>query len=261
MSEIYCASQKSKHNNPVPAAWYLLAVIAFAFVSMTGCGTMSHGHNHDGVSMYRQGHYQRAAIRFQQAIESNPGNPDGYYNVANLYHRQGIQSNDKSKLTQAETYYHLCLERNANDVDAHRSLAVLLVQQQRPEDAMSLLENWAAQNPSNPEPKIELARLSEEFGEREKATAHLTDALKSDPRNARALAALGKLREESGNMTQALANYNRSLQRNPYQAKVHARVASLQAARNRVDTPPSGSRTVSTPSPPRTVSNPTLRYK
>jgi tetratricopeptide (TPR) repeat protein len=97
-----------------------------------------------------------------------------------------------------------------------------------------------------PGPRIELARLNEELGDKAGAQRELIEAVTIDPHNPRALAALGKLREESGDTTQALTNYQRSLAYNRNQPEVAARVAALSGAMSPgpVVTPANGTRTV-----------------
>ena len=224
-----------------------MAVFAACFCA--GCGTVGQGQNDQGVRLYQQGNHQAAALSFQRAIQSDPNNADAYYNLARLYHRQANAQNNPQDFNQAETYYNMCLDHSPHDVDCYRSLAVLLVQQNRSDEALTLLERWAAANPTNPEPKIELARVNEEFGNKEKAKNYLLAAVADAPNNARALAALGKIREESGDTAQAVANYQRSLQHDPFNTRVASRLAALNAA-TRADTqitPPGGSRVVTTP--------------
>ncbi len=218
-------------------------------LAATGCGTVGQGQNDQGVRLYQQGNYQAAALSFQRAIQSNPSNADAYYNLARLHHRQANSQNNPQDLQQAETYYNMCLDHSPHDVDCYRSLAVLLVQQNRSDEALTLLERWAATNPTNPEPKIELARVNEEFGKQEEAKNYLLAAIADDPTNSRALAALGKIREKSGDTAQAMANYQRSLQHDPFNTRGASRLAALSAA-SRANTqiaPPGGSRVVTTP--------------
>ena len=94
-------------------------------------------------------------------------------------------------------------------------------------DAVRLLENWADRQPALADPKIELARLNEECGNRAAAKDQLVEALKVDPNNPRALAALGKIREDMGETSQALANYQRSLWHDPAQPGVASRIVAL----------------------------------
>jgi Tfp pilus assembly protein PilF len=185
--------------------------------------------------------------RFQQAIYNDPTNADAYYNMAATVHKTGRLNQSQTELDQAESYYNQCLDHSPNHRDCYRGLAVLLSEQGRSEEAFRLIEGWSMRSPSLPDPKIELARLNEEYGDQESAKSHLLDALAVDPNNARALAALGKIHEGLGNHAQALSDYQRSLMYNRNQPEVAARVAVLQPAfGNRMLAPPTvnGSRTV-----------------
>jgi tetratricopeptide (TPR) repeat protein len=182
------------------------------------------------VRRYQQGDYYGARQRFSQALSLSPTDANGYYNLAATHHRLGKLTNQEADLRQAENLYNQCLDRDPNHVDCHRGLAVLLADTGRPEAAIRLLEGWSARNVSSAEPKVELARLHQELGDRTKAIRALEEALVIEPHNARALAALGRLREEEGDLQQALANYQRSLSIDRFQPQVLARVAMLQAA-------------------------------
>jgi tetratricopeptide (TPR) repeat protein len=208
---------------------------------------ISDGQNQQGVRMFEQAYYQGALDRFQQAIQTDPSNPDAYYNLARTHHQLGKLHNQPSELQQAESYYHQCLDHNPNHQDCYRGLAVLLAEQGRSSDAFKLIEGWVARSPGSPEPRIELARLYEEAGNREAAKNQLIDAVAVDPANARALAALGKLREAAGETAQAVANYQRSLAANPNQPQLASRVAALTTPAPPVFTPPGGTRVVTAP--------------
>ncbi len=136
--------------------------------------------------MYQQSAYQGALQKFHQAAQSDPNNADAYYNLAATYHRLGRLHNTKPDLDQAEGYYHQCIDRNPNHQDCYRGLAVLLVEENRTQDAFQLVQNWELRNPSQPAPKIELARLYEESGNKDAAKQQLTEALSVDPNDPRA---------------------------------------------------------------------------
>ncbi|MCS7303761.1 MAG: tetratricopeptide repeat protein [Thermoguttaceae bacterium] len=195
-----------------------------------GCGSVaSRGINAEGVRLFQQSRYDEALQKFQKAIYLNPKDADGYYNLAATYHRLGVLNQRPSDLKQAEHYYHMCLDQNPDHRECYRGLAVLLVEQGRGEEAFRLLKSWADRRPDLADPKIELARLYEEFGDRETAKDYLVSALGVEPSNPRALAALGRLRELSGDTLQALADYQRSLEANRFQEGVQQRVAALRA--------------------------------
>jgi len=209
--------------------WYVPASIA-AMALATGCSDFAaRGLNAEGVRLFDQTRYQEALRQFQKAIDSDPNNADAYYNLAATYHRLGALNRRQPDLAQTENYYQFCLNRDPNHRECHRGLAVLLAEQGRSEEAFRLLQAWAERSPHLADPKIELARLCEETGDRESAKKHLADALRVDAGNARALAALGHLHEQSGNHSLALQDYQQSLYADSFQPDVAARVAALQS--------------------------------
>ncbi len=205
--------------------------------------------------MYQQGFYQGALQQFQQAMATDPNNPDGYYNLAATYHRLGKLNNRRQDLDQAESLYNQCLDRDPNHRDCYRGLAVLLLDEQRNDEAKRLLTGWATRNPTSAAPKVELARVSEELGDRTTAKNFLLEALAVNPYDPQALAALGRIHEELGDKTQALADYERSLWHDRFQPEVAARIASLRGAVNPAPVVAGGAGTrmvgVPTPATPR----------
>jgi len=200
-------------------------------IACPGCGNFSsQGLNAEGVRLFDQTRVEDAMQQFQRAIDRDPTNADGYYNLASSYHRLGSANHRASDLSQAERYYYLCLDRDPEHRECYRGLAVLLVEQGRGEEAFRLLQGWADRRPNSADPKIELARLYEECGDRQRAKQQLSDALLADATNARALAALGRIREQEGDRIQALSNYQQSLYANRFQPEVASRVAALQSS-------------------------------
>ena len=221
-----------------------IVVVGVFVAACSGCGGLSRNDNAAGVQLYQQGNYLGAVNHFQQALAKQPGNADCFYNLGATYHQQAKLFGRPADLQTAEQYYHLCLARNPNHEACQRGLAVLLVEENRRDEALAQLQQWGARQPGNPNPQIEIARLCEEHGDLREAENHLVDALAIDPHNPRALVALGQLREASGRSSQALANYNRALAVDPGQPVVAARAATLAAAQ------PAASRMATLPPPP-----------
>jgi tetratricopeptide (TPR) repeat protein len=220
-------------------------------VSLPGCGSIAaQGHDAEGVRLFQQARYQDAVREFQGAAYEDPNDADAYYNIAATYHRLGKIEHRPSDLAQAECYYNQCLDRNPNHTECYRGLAVLLAEQGRKDDAFRLVEGWVQRQPALADAKIELARLNDEFGNRQSAQDLLNEALVCDPSNPRTLTALGKLREDAGDKAQALANYQRSLAEDNRQPLVASRVSTLQGGLP--SAAPSGAPVYagSTPTPP-----------
>jgi tetratricopeptide (TPR) repeat protein len=205
----------------------LLLVAAMALGLITGCGRLSGTDSSEGVKLYQQGNYLGAVNSFQRALDSQPGNPDCFYNLGATYHQQAKLFGRAGDLETAEQYYHLCLARSPNHPACQRGLAVLLVETGRSPEALEQLQQWAAREPNNAEPRIELARICHEQGDEFDAENYLVDAVALAPDNPRALVALGQIREASGDSRQALANYSRALEIDRNQPTVVAKVATL----------------------------------
>jgi len=247
------SSAACRNHDARPLALVAIALLAGAALSgLSGCQYTAQGKNAKGAQLYQSGQYQQAAAMFQQAIQQSPENADGYYNLAATYHQVGKVNKTPNDFNQAEALYNKALDYSPNNQDAYRALAVLLVDKNQPDKAQRLLEGWYAQNPTNPGPKIELARLREEFGDKQGAKDYLQQALAIDALEPRALAALGRLQEAEGDTRQALMNYQRSLFRNGSQPELAARVASLTTAVNASQQTLSsgGTRTAVTPATP-----------
>jgi tetratricopeptide (TPR) repeat protein len=193
----------------------------------SGCKMAADGQNLQGVRLYQQGQYDAAMQRFQKAVATNPSNADAYYNMAATVHRVGVSREDQNMLNQAEALYNQCLDLDENHTDCYRGLGVLLAETGRSDRAFNLMKNWAIRTPELAAPRIELARLYEEYGDTETAKHYLTEALQIDQHNARAWNALARLREQSGDYAQALANYQRSFSLNQFQPEVAERIAAL----------------------------------
>jgi tetratricopeptide (TPR) repeat protein len=209
-----------------------LLLVGLGLSTAGGCTNfVANRNNADGVTLFQRGQYQEALAQFQAATYADPANADGYYNLGATYHRLGrLRSEKNDYLAQAEKNYRQCLDKNPNHRDCHRGLAVLLIEENRANEAFASIQTWAAQSPSLAEPRMELARLYEEFGNKEAAANTLAEAVRLNPDDPRQWAAMGKVREEMGENTQALTDYQHSLAINPNQTDVSARVASLRAS-------------------------------
>ncbi len=202
----------------------MLLVLLSCFGS-SGCTRMTQ--NGTGVSLYQQGRYAEALQTFEQAKQSDPTNPDSYYNLASTYHRLGTSAKDQKMLDNAEAIYNQALELSPNHVECHRALAVLLVETGRSDKAFTLLKRWAQRSPSVSDARVELAKLHQEFNQTKIAEQYLDEALAMDPNNAKAWAERGRLRETSGELMQAVQNYQQSIAINSLQPDLYQRIGAL----------------------------------
>ena len=229
-----------RHNRSITTPTLrLVAGAAIALMALGGgCRWGGAAQNGLGLQLYQQGRYAEALQQFELARQTDPTNPDTYYNLGSTYMHLGLTQKDTKMLEQSETLLNECLELNPNHTDCYRALAVLLVETDRSDKAFKLLQNWGTASPTLADPKVELARLQSEFGQSKAAQLTLDEALAMDPNHARAWAARGKMREDAGDLPQAIQNYQQSLALNALQPELFQRVAALnvQIAQNTIAT-------------------------
>ncbi len=173
------------------------------------------------------GDTQRAEDMFLRARSANPSDADACYNLAIIEHQRAKSCGNPDNFNRAEEYYRLALDRNPSHVDAYRGLATLYCDENRPDDAFALLENWNRQELGSVEPKIELARLYNEYNRVDQAEASLRQALAMDPQNVRAMNSMAYVYEQKNMYAEASAMYCKSLQVLPTQTAINQRRAML----------------------------------
>ena len=198
---------------------HLCLVILFAFNAI-GCHTMGgYAANSSGMGYYEQGNYIAAATEFQQAMLTNPSNPDYVANYAKARMKLGDAQG-------AEQLYRQALSVAPSHQPAYHGLAEMMIAEGRSDEAATLLTTWAATQPYVPESHIELAWIQREMGQTDAAAQSLQRALQMNPNHSTALAHLGQYYEETGHPDQAVAIYQRSLQADWNQPEVHSRMAA-----------------------------------
>ena len=201
----------------------------FLLMSSSGCNLAARNHNCAGVNYFQTGQVSQSIAEFQRALARDPQNADAYYNLGSCYYALAKQSNNAQWTQQAEQLVRQRIAIDGRHVAAHRSLAALLVETNRQRYAFDLLNSWQRRHPEMTDPLVEIARLHEEFGDINKASEYLADALKVDGSDARTLKAMGRVREQQGQLALALENYYRSYQRDNRQIDVAGKINELQA--------------------------------
>lgn len=185
----------------------------------TGCSSMNgYMMNASGLGYYEQGNYAMAAREFQQALASNPRNPDYIANLAKTKMKTGDAAG-------AEQLYQQALTLAPSHQPAYHGYAELLMAQNRSQEALRMLNAWAATQPYLPESHVELAWLQRELGQHDAAAQSLQTALQMNPNHATALAHLGQYHQDQGDAATAVALYQRALRADWNQPEVHSRLA------------------------------------
>jgi Tfp pilus assembly protein PilF len=201
----------------------LLAGVAAA-ATFSGCQTSSgFVTNSSGQNYYEQGNYAAAASEFQQAVMTDPTNPDYMANLAKVKAKMG-------EVASSEQLYRQALSVAPSHQPSYHGLAELMVAQGRGQEASSMLKTWAATQPYVAESHLEMAWLQREMGNPSAAGQSLQKALEVNPGHATALAHLGQYYQDVGRPDQAVAMYQQSLRADWNQPEVHSRVAAASQA-------------------------------
>ena len=192
--------------------------------AVTGCSSMgSNIANSSGMGYYEKGNYIAAASEFQQAVMSDPSNPDYLANLAKSKMKIGDAAG-------AEQLFRQALTVAPSHQPAYHGLAELMLAQGRGQEATSMLTTWSATQPYVAESHVELAWLQRELGQTHQAAQSLQQALQVNPSHATALAHLGQYYQENGHADQAVAMYQQSLRADWNQPEVHSRIAAASQA-------------------------------
>jgi tetratricopeptide (TPR) repeat protein len=181
-----------------------------------------HDYNEDGVSLFNRASYDPARECFQAALCLQPENPDLLCNLAQCYDRLGDGP-------RAEQFYHDCLQRSPDHPECRHALTLLLLKEDRRQEAVQMVEDWLARSPENPNALAEDGWLYAQGNDPIRAVKRFQQALKYDIHNARALTELGRVYEEQMHYPErALALYQRALQVKPDMPDVVRRVTALR---------------------------------
>jgi tetratricopeptide (TPR) repeat protein len=204
------------------------ALVTLNLLVTTGCKLGVDRFNAIGCQAYNQGQITTAIAEFNKAIEMNPNDADAIYNLGASYYAIGRQTKNQQATQDAEQLYRRSISIDDQHQEAHRSLAVLLIENGQEQYAFDLINSWKNRYPTSTEPVVELAKLYQEYGDNSRAADLLVDALKINPNDVQVLAAMGSIREAQGQSSLALDSYSRALQIKPKQPQIAAKAARLQ---------------------------------
>jgi tetratricopeptide (TPR) repeat protein len=180
------------------------------------------GYNEDGVLLYQRGDYAHARECFQAALALRPGDADMVYNLGRCHDMLG-------QTPQAEQTYAQCLQLAPNHAECRHSLTVLLVCQNRKDEAARMVEDWLQHEPRRAAAYAEQAYLSREGGDLVAAQRRLQQALALDPHDPCALNELAQVYEAQNRPDRALELYERALDANPRRSDLAQRVSFLKS--------------------------------
>ena len=160
----------------------LLSVATLAML-LSGCNqSASVVMNRAGQGYYKMGHYANAAHEFRQALVGDPNNADYAANLAMAMQKSG-------DLDAAEKMYQRALTANPAHQGAYREYSRMLANQNRPAEALALMQQYVGIEGYRAEPHLQLAELHRELGNRTGEVHALQQALNINSDHPVALAA------------------------------------------------------------------------
>jgi Flp pilus assembly protein TadD len=177
----------------------------------------------DGVFLYAHQDYGHAKECFQAALAKKPGDPDLLYDLGQCCDRLGQDD-------VAERCYTDCLHRTPGHNECRHALGVLLVRENRWEDATNLVRDGVRRQPKSPTAIAEDAWLWRVYGDLPKAQHRVEEALAMDPHDNRALLEEAQIYEALQRPDRAVFLYEVALRYKPDQPDVKERVERLRTA-------------------------------
>ncbi|MDR1486113.1 MAG: tetratricopeptide repeat protein [Planctomycetaceae bacterium] len=229
----------------------IIFVLLFFLSQVVGCTAANM--SAEGVRYFNQARYDQAQRAFAEALKREPNNPDTLFNLAETFHQSAKLSLSQGEIAKAQQqydesnkYYRNCLSINLNHLKANRGLAAMYIEIRQPQMAFEHIINWCKVSPNLQDPKIELARLHQEWAQimkaegqneisnacNKKAEEVLQNVIANDPNNYRAWRAIGFMRECSGDRENAITAYQQSITLNPNQNDLRNKLMTMGITSN-----------------------------
>ena len=144
-------------------------------------------HQNLGIAQKSLGKFSEAEKSFKEAIRIEPTDPDSHFNLASLYGNLGKFIQASQEFDQADALYKAKgkappQQFHTDKARAHNQAGIEMIQSNKFEDALILLEKSVRQNPRLLSARFNLAKLLLEFkNDPQKARSHLNAALTLNP--------------------------------------------------------------------------------
>ncbi|MBT4865963.1 MAG: tetratricopeptide repeat protein [Planctomycetaceae bacterium] len=148
---------------------------------------------------------------------------------------QAQRAESEGDVEQAGSLLHQAIEANPEDVEAHRELARLLLDQGAVDAAVDQLRLAVGQSPDDIDSYTQLARIQLDHSRFRGAERDIISALAIDPEHVESLLLKAELAEQHGRDALAMETYYRVLSRDPENNVARLQLADLQIATGHPD--------------------------
>jgi tetratricopeptide (TPR) repeat protein len=175
-----------------------------------------------GSALRQAGELDEARAAFSRAVQIDPRSADAHLGLGNTLRQMGDTSGARESFT-------LALRANGALVAAEYNLALLDIEQGRPEAAAAGLRRVVARDTSNADAWNHLGLLAQGAEKVDEAIELYRRALQARPAFAGALANWGNALKDRGDLAGALELYEKALEADPNEAGVLVNRASVAA--------------------------------
>lgn len=148
-------------------------------------------------------------------------------NLVTLSLAQAVEHHQAGRFAEAERLYRSVIDLVPHHGDALHLLAMLHLQNKKPEQALPLLQDALRIQPNNPIILSNLGLASLELKQSKEAADYLRKSLKINPDNVENLSGLGQALNELGDYEAALACHQKVLHKNPNDAMALRNLAAV----------------------------------
>lgn len=166
-------------------------------------------HTDRGVALKRQMRQDEARREFELALEANPGYIDAHVQLGDLLHENGDENG-------AIRHYNAVFQERPDRTDLLMKSAVILMEQQRFQEAAVLLQQAAQIVPDSPDVHFEFGRALVELGKNGEGAQVLTRSLEIAPGSVPALINRGLAYTRQERWDDAIADLESAVELNPY---------------------------------------------
>jgi protein O-GlcNAc transferase len=180
-----------------------------------------------GVIAFQKQEHVAAVDRIGQAIDADPGRPEVYNSLGNVYRALGCPVEALEAFRQA-------IRLNPEFSIAYHNLGIILAEQGQASGATACFQRAVQLDPKNVQAWMNLGTALVDHRDHESAAACFESVLKLDANHGPALAQLGRCRSRAGRMAEAISAYEGALGRGHETPEVLENLAGcyLQSARS-----------------------------
>ena len=179
-----------------------------------------HLSNSNAATLIRQKKYEKAKSLCHELLSQRPDYHGVYTHLSTIAF---AEDNDQ----EAEVYTLKSLELNAGQIGLHNSLAKMLAEQGRYDEAMWHFTESVRLNPNQVGPRFALGTIFEQRGQLDEAVKCYADGLKINPRSAEAHNNLGSVLARQAKYEKAFEHCTRALEINPNLAEAYYNLGNI----------------------------------